>query len=589
MNSLEQEKHRNDWSDKYIDFLDFISNETYDFYIAVTRKGYYFARIQCDNESFANKLDFEGKLIRDRDVYKCYDAQIFVNKKVLLFDDTVITGETLRKLQCFLCQKTDNMIKIDIAAFAVSYEVLDKNEKGSLFGDSNLLYQYVLSEDKMSEFSMYELHQIHALMTPYVIDLPLFEKVELTQEQFMGLSDIASGNWSFHEYTVEIQNTTYDNGFFLYENSIMEKIFGSGLLACVVKCRYKSFEEKGIYKYKIVFTPFVMLKSMLYEDMRNCLLSLYEGTKYADLIREKAPSIEQRNNFMGIYRDVVYNLSYFVGEVFRQYFKEKYDILLTWNKNLTKYLQNEIMEESIDDIFKNFSAEKYLNRLYKCHFFYQRKLDIEISPYGNTKFMDVQNFVLGQIATQRVEELGKPGESGQNDNFSEGYILFESIEDIMAREFSFQSEKQFAQYFAHIILSALDCSVMSNDLILENGEIKRIFRYGEGSEIYFGYDITLFYQAVYAFYNNVKANNEMYHKYYELFITSLYNYLQINNYFKAEYISRMAFWYFVSYFNLEGSVLEREIRNKRFVLDNKEQKNPYYRAVGNFVSNLKFD
>lgn len=96
---------------------------------------------------------------------------------------------------------------------------------------------------------------------------------------------------------------------------------------------------------------------------------------------------------------------------------------------------------------------------------------------------------------------------------------------------------------------------MSNDLILENGEIKCVFRYGEGSEIYFGYDITLFYQAVYAYYNNVGADNKAYHRHYESFITSLYNYLQSNNYFKAEYISRMAFLYFASYFNLEGSVL----------------------------------
>ncbi len=586
MNGLKQEEQPDSWSDRYIDFLNSISGKTYDFYIAVTRKGYYFAQIQCKRESFGGKSDFKEKLIRDRDIYKCFDPKIFADKKVLLFDDTVSTGETLRKLRDFLFQKTNYKIEIDIAAFAVSHEVLKKNENGSLFGDSSLFFQYSLSEDEMSEFSLYELHQIHDLMTPYVIDLPLFESVELTEEQFRNLSNIAGRNWSFHDYSFKLQNTTYTNGFFLYENSVMEEIFGSGLLACVVKCRYKRFAEKGICKYKIVFTPFVMLKSMLYEDMRSCLLNLYDNTEYGDFVRGKAPSAEQKNNFVGIYRDVIYNLSYFVGEVFRQYFGERYGVSLTWNKNLTKNPQNEIMEKSIDKMFKDFSAEKYLNRLYRCRFFYQRKPDIEITPYGDTKFTDVRDFILGQIALWRVGELGKLEKGAYLPG---GYILFESIEDIMASEFSFQSERQFAQYFARIILLALDCSVMSNDLILENGEIKRVFRYGEGSEIYFGYDITLFYQAVYAYYNNVGADNKAYHRHYESFITSLYNYLQSNNYFNAEYISRMAFLYFASYFNLEGSVLEREIRNKRFVLESNEQKNPYYRAVGNFVSNLKFD
>lgn len=200
----------------------------------------------------------------------------------------------------------------------------------------------------------------------------------------------------------------------------MEEIFGSGLLACVVKCRYMRFEENGICKYKIVFTPFVMLKSMLYEDMRNCLLNLYDNMEYGDYVREKASSAEQRNNF--------------VGEVFRQYFGERYDVSLTWNKNLTKNPQNEIMEKSIDKMFKDFSAEKYLNRLYRCRFFYQRKPDIEITPYGDTKFTDVRDFILGQIALWRVGELGKLEKGAYLPG---GYILFESIGDIMASEFSF--------------------------------------------------------------------------------------------------------------------------------------------------------
>lgn len=566
----------------YKAYLNKMFEEGYDYYIAVTRKGYYFSKIQ-------NVKYFKRKVLRDRDILKMYDFKIFEDKKILLFDDTANTGETLKTIKEFLEKKTNNKIIVDVAAFAVNRRVLEQKVQKKLFDRNKLFFKCLMNEDEITRFSLFELHEIHNSMISYVIDLPIFEIVTMSVDQFNRFMSSNKENWNFYDYSFTINNEEYNNGFLQYNNIPMEQIFGDALLINIVKCRYKKINEHGQDKYQIRFTPFSMMKSVLYQDMVECFLKIYQGTSYEEY--KKVRNDFKTDDYIAVYRDVVYNLSCFVGYMFRKHMLEEYNIELIWDYNLTQnqknteFSQNLALKKSIKEIFNdNFSLEKYLNNLRGCSFSYWKSFEINNSYY-TTDFDKINGYILGYLSMQKLENI--------NSNMKEKrtkteYILFEEIEQMMAQKFCFKSKKEFDISFAKIILLALDCSFMSNDLVYKNGEIKRAFRFGEGSELYFGYDIRLFYLSIYTYFNCLNASTDKYQKYYNTFIERLYIYLKNNNYFKYDYITEESFRYFSSYFNLDGNLLLREIRNKRFILENQDI-NSSYRAVVRYVSNMKFD
>lgn len=583
MISRQDKVQTHDWKEEYNQYLDKLASkqEDYDYYVSVTRKGYYFSSLQGNLQNRFIKV----KVLKDRDILKCFDFKEFYGKKILLFDDTSNTGETLRTLKQRLQDKTDNNIKlVDVSSFAASRRV--KEDYKNIFGDNEFYSYCEMDDDEMSRFSLYELHEIHRNMLPYTVDLPCFEKLKLTEDQFYSLTQGEKDNWNFYDYSFWLQDEEYKNGFFLYENSSMERILGDALLVNLIKCRYCPHMENGILYYDVVLTPFVMLRSVYYHEMKKCFEILYKGTEYATYtIGEEGAC----SNYVGIYRDVVYNLSWFVGYMFQKYILQRYGVTLSWDETrLTNSLQNYRLNKSIHNIFDDLSIEQYMDRLGKCQFTYWKKTNVRISYQNISPFEEIKAYVLGQLSLQKLHEV----ENKENRFYQErgkADVLFEKIEDMIAQKFSFSNYRDFQLSFAKLILLALDCSFMSNNLSYENGEIKRIFSFGECSEIYFGYDIYLFYPAVYAFFNSVRASEEKYQEYYAFFINQLNRYLKVNSYFQYKYITKESFEFFSKYFNLKGVMITREIANKRFILDDKRTKNRYIKAVTEFVSNLKID
>lgn len=574
---INTETNRINWKTQYSKFIQAVKEKCeYDYYISVTRKGYLFLK------SLSKSQLSKRKLLRDRDILKYYRYDDFISKKILLIDDTANTGTTLKHLKLFLEEKTDATAQIDIAAFAISPLILSK--KDQLFKGCNLFFSYMLDEDMMMRFSLYELNVIHKSLIPYVIDLPYFEKIKLSKDDFFELANSFKDNWNFYDYTFKLQNEELKNGFFLYENNTLNNIFGDSLLSCIVKCRYAIHTNGDLCQYEVVFTPFVLMKSVSYYDMRNCFLNIYANTPYIQFVTSNG-NIQE--NFIGIYRDVVYNLSYFIGSIFQQYISEQFGILLKWNNNLTDSSQNRNLQKSLALIFDNFSPEQYFKRLQTCYFTKWKTNNINISQNNFSDFSQIQDLVLSDLALKKLgnttSHITNP-EKTVND-----FISFEYIEDMIAENFRFKDNTHFKLTLTQIILYALDSSFMSNDLQLQGNEIKRGFRFGENSEIDLGYNIHLFYMAVYSYFNNVKTSAIRYHNNYKKFILSLYAYLQNNHYFRYGYITQEAFIYFKNYFDLKGYMIDREIRNKRFLLDDNIMKTRYIRAVGDYVRNLSFE
>lgn len=554
---------------QYNNYFSILKNKEYDYYVVVTRKGYYYLSLEYRNKP---------TILRDRDILKKYDFSDFVGKRILLFDDTVGTGATLKRIRDILENRTENKVaKIDIAAFSISPQVLKHKKKA--FENNTLFFYNLMNEDEMSKFSLLELQEIHDAMTPYVIDLPVFKKIKLSKETFDKLISSDRDNWKYHEYSFHLNEKIYKNGFLQYDNAALHQIFGGALQECVIKCRYEELKGIGESLYEVLFTPFVILKSVNAAEMKCCAEILYEGTAYEHYIKKTS----ENQDYVGLYRDVVYNLSYYLGILFEKYMSSRYNVYgLELSNQLTATKQNESLKKSIESIFQEFSAERYVNKLNNCSFSYWRKPMISVSEKSDLKFETVRQYILSQLAIKKLKLVQNGGKH------MEDYVTYEDIENLLSQKYTFKSPKQYSIYFVRLILLALDFSFMSNDLVYVNGEIKRVFRYGENSELYLGYDFSLFYPAVYAYYNNVKGKKEEYCIYYETFVKFLHSYFQNNNYFKYNYISQEEFDFMADYFNFKKDIVDKEIRNKRFLLESSNAEKPYVRAVEQFVSNLTF-
>lgn len=563
-----------DWEKQYEQYLNNVFNQNYDFYVAVTRKGYYFSKLhhQC-----------KDSLLRDRDILKTYNFNEFSHKRVLLFDDTVSTGETLKELKEFLVTRV-KVEAADMAAFAISPHILEAKEE--LFAESKFYFQCLMSEEEMSSFSLYELRKIHDSMISYVIDLPAFHMIEFTEKQFASMISEANDNWKFYDYSFDLQGKKYENGFLHYTNGTVQKSLGDALLANIVKCRYRVKETIDSQKvYEVVFTPFTILKSVSMQDMKVCFFKLFKDTPYVKYLENS-----DEDCFIGIYRDVVYCLSCFVGRMFQKYIHFKFQKELEWNYNLTATAQNAVLEESIDIIFSGFSADKYLNLLSECSFTYWKKPRIKVDKSVKTTYEMVKDYVLGSFSKRKVENVNLIMRQEENQDVQKNFVCFEYIESLVAKEFTFQTEEDFSLSLVQIVLFALDYSFISNGLMYDDNkdEINRIFYLVECSEIYFSYDVRLFYLAIYTYYNLLRAVAKEYCKNYNKFIDQLYCYFRDNGYFKLGYISVKEFEYFSKYFDLKEEVVDREIRNKAFLLDREWLKHSNHIAVMKFVSNLNF-
>lgn len=553
--------------------------DEYSYFIFISRKCYFYTKIIQEHQKEEDRIPYH-KLnvheLRDRDILKEMDFSIFEHgKKVLLIDDTLYTGKTLLRIVERIRDKVLNP-NISIAVFAMTPKALTYFFDKSDFQGYKRMFAEVFTYSQMSEFVIKELQAIQESRHSYVIDLPVFKEVQICPEAFEKLINEKNAGWVFTDYKVKIKDISFDNGFFIYDNKYLKNVMGEALLSLVIKCRYEKKEnEHGESKVFCRFTPFAMLRSVEYKECWKYFISLFQETPFLDYIYKKNSDEKDDEDYITLYRSIVYALSYFIGKVFQDYAEVITGTRMELYKNLSPIGFNEVFSKSIDEIFNNFSISKFYIRL--------PRPQGEYNSSGEKIYFDmpkIESWFMGWLAIQKRDHLI----SNENCNTSSAIVTLETIESLLKENCSFLNASQFQKSLICIILKALDTGVLSNSVIKDGDRIVRCFKLGESSDILSEHDFTVFYAAVYAYYNCSKMVSEKYKKQYGKFIKSLEAYLLENNYFKNKYISTEAFQYFSQYFDMEGEVLQRELANKRYVLCknlNKEKK--YIRDVMDFI------
>lgn len=565
---------------EYVKFCRSKLQEVYDYYIFISRKCFYYTKFVSSKYGF----NIPVESLRDRDILKGISLSALKGKKLLLIDDTFHSGATIENvLECF--PNTEDRPEVDIAVFCLTPQGLENLKTKQSLQTCGKSYCKIFSGDMMSRMTLLELQTIQQSMYPYVIDLPVFSETEIPYSTFELLTDELKFGWEFHEYTVELGNRIYQNGFFSYKNEFLEEKLGGSLHDIVVKCRYRIEENGDGLKVKCVFVPFVMLRSVSYEKMQEVCRNLFKGTDYEGVLESGASGGEKKSEkYIAVYRSVVYVLSYLVGELFYNYIRFGFNIDLQLVKNLSSWLPNEQFGKSVDQIFDNFNLESFKTRL--TELFGEAcvpKVQLEKKAgkmEGTTN--EIINYVMGQLSLQK-SRLGNKETNKENR-----FISQEKIEEMIAEKFNFHNYSHFQTETTRTLLKLLDSGFLSNSLQLAKDKIERGFRLGETSSFLFGYKIKTFYAGIYAYYNVMGMSPKKYKENYELFINVFYRFLLVNEYFERDLITEKGFEYFKMYFNLDKAILQREIENKRFLLSyNLQDEEKSIRDIFNFIYNLE--
>lgn len=566
---------------EYVKFCrNILGSKEYDYYIFISRKCYYYTKFISSQYEF----DIPADSLRDRDILKGISLSSLKGKKLLLIDDTFHSGATIENvLECF--PDSEERPKIDIAVFCLTPQGLRDLKQNQALKACGKKYWKIFTGDKMSCMTLHELRKIQQALYPYVIDLPVFKEIEMPYSLFELLIDERKMGWNFHVYTVELGAHIYQNGFFSYSNEFLEEKLGNSLHDIVVKCRYRIEESEGGLRVKCVFVPFVMLRSVSYDKMRELCQNLFKDTAYDGVLDSTDCEVSEKSEkYIAVYRSAVYVLSYLVGKLFYNYIYSGFNIDLKLDKNLSNWLPNKEFERSVDQIFENFSLENFKNRLIElARDASEPKVRLEKQfekMEGETD--QIINYVMCELSLQKSRF------KNNGDNKGNRFISHEKLEELLTEKFNFHSYSHFQTEMTRTLLKLLDSGFLSNSLQLTENKIERGFRLGETSSFLFGYKIKTFYAGIYAYYNVLSMSPKKYKERYNFFVNMFYRFLLVNEYFERDLITEKGFEYFKKYFDLDKAVLQREMENKRFLLAyNLQDEEKSIREIFNYVYNLE--
>lgn len=551
------------------------AEEGYDYYIFISRKCYYYTKAIAEKYGLALPV----QLLRDRDVLKELDLSVFTGKRVLLVDDTFHRGVTLKGIIEHFGGNDEKGPFIDIAIFYLTPEGMKNLMRNQGMGCREKMFYQLCPEHVMSQFVLSELKLIHRQRYPYVIDLPVFDEINMEYAVFRSLIRETNFGWVFHEYKVRVQNETYGNGFFIYENSFLGDKFGGDLLRLVIKCRYEVEETEGGTRVLCRFTPFAMLRSVPYDRMRQYFSCLFEGTSYLKRLEEQKG--EAKDDFIAVYRAVVYAMSYLIGRLFGNYMENIFDISGNLKDNLSEWEPNRSFRGSILKMFSDFEASKFYRRLENMQngapFALVKNVQWDTDAAVDIEY--TEKWLMGRLA--KCKRAG-------NGELQDQLVTQEQLEGMLLEKFQFRNEKQFQTALICMLLKLLDTGFISNTLTEKDGMIYRSYRLGESSSLLTGYDFKYFYAAVYAYYNLNEMSAEKYRSGYSIFLHMLNSFFRREDYYDHGYITPEDFRFFSDYFYMDGAVLKREMENKRYVLLNNlnEEEKPV-KDIFDFVFGLR--
>ncbi|WP_285959823.1 hypothetical protein [Thomasclavelia spiroformis] len=475
----------------------------------------------------------------DRIISKRGDFDIFNNKNILFFDDTLRTGNHFKHTISYL---SDNFICGKIICYCIA----------KCIGNNGLdeYYSYIrepLNYREYYKFCLDEVSYFQKKLLSNSVDLPEFELQVKDIDKLINTIDSYFDNIIYEkgEGLIGLNKVNIDT-IFVNLPSFMH-LFDGFIVALTCRVRY---ERKG-EEYLIKMIPFAITKSIKYDE----IIDLYE--RLFDEIIVNHDSRYINNNFVKYYRYVNYYISYYIGaHVTKQL--NTYDYYFEYKKNGERsygYDFDYQIRKSITDYNYNI---------------YKRMKGFKYTPYHTIDKVSVIDYSyeeLNETIFNKIIDIRSNNSSGM-DIYTP--VILESFAN--AYDKSVSNLKRFCK----VLINNLECYLISNEIEIKEENnvwwILRGFMPGETSMTSLPYDARIFFAAINCLYEKVNHDYDLYQKNYDIFINYYLNFLKSEESLLKYYTQRSLLFFYKYFKNIYENEFEECFESKYYLLDDNELK-----------------
>lgn len=261
-----------------INFCNSISSQDYTVYILLARKAACLIDILIETEL----IQINGEVVTDRILE--YNSEWLLDQKVVIIDDTIISGTSIYKLIDKL--KKYNPSEINVHAFCINdYWFVDEMLEDE-HGNSYLREPFLrLNHTSSLRFCKHIVESLSISPRPYNVDFPIYENIKLSINNLKRI--VNSPDWKIINTTTKIQSendviclTVNPSKEFVnsFNNSIGWKLSESAHLKLrVYSKKLTDLQRNTTYITKVV--PFIMFNPIKIENVTYLIDRICEAEK----------------------------------------------------------------------------------------------------------------------------------------------------------------------------------------------------------------------------------------------------------------------------------------------------------------------
>ena len=290
-----------------------------------------------------------------------------------------------------------------------------------------------------------------------------------------------SGEWKYtdNSYYMDDNNESYTEtkkiscGFFQYMNSNWYNKTGSFMKSLIIKCRYEELKDGNI---AVLFTPFVVVKSIRYENAVNICRKLYADTEIGKWLENTTERIS--------YVLLLNLIECFTNLYTWILFESKLKIYFNTSEIKLDLLQNNLNPVFLDTIkmmftWKQINFESRIEQVNKIG---------NIATWTQEKNNNVSLNTIEEVYELLYQQVIEMKREKNTDNF----VTIEQMENMVSQ--------QNQELLTGSLLQMLDQDILEQNTMYQNGMILHVFRCGNNSDIVLPFYNPYIMYAVYLFY-----------------------------------------------------------------------------------------
>ncbi len=534
--------------------------------ILITKKAYWSYKVLKDERS-GSDLHTDVKWYSDRYFQKKVEFSEFDGKKIVIVDDTINTGKTLKSFYDFIRKYCPLADVTPMVCYVNGESIVNSKEEGNEFWEKLIVKEEVTPE-KIGKMCVYETWRFHNQLVPYIVDLPVVRdatkkgidfSVKISREKFERIS-YGNSVWSYSENSYDLMPGYRQKfGFFEFIDGLVYKKFEPILQDIVIKVQY--LENAG--QVLCVFTPFAFLESVKADELYQCFRILFGETEYGrNLLETPSDDGLMTNYYTAMYRAVVYYLSMYAGVKFLKF--------LNLDMELELVNEGEFSEQFYQSINKIFPMMNRYEGFDESKFISQ----LALMPKFSRVYYAEDNMI-NHIENNLSKYLNVEWRGFFYDNIistmkgSDTKVLYitERFREILKMKLKAEDDREVQYAISKEMLEALNKSLLTNYLEYDKTTktVYRGYKHGENIELLLPCDARLFYQAILSYYE--KVGEERYFKYLDIAMVYLKDFLQEQG-FMGYLIEEQDYRILTRHFqSVSKEYLTTQIENKRYMLD----------------------